>query len=283
MRQRRARRGDRSSPSRAAILGFVLLLGLAGWSLSSPARAAPPTVTILSPAMDAVIGNGSPVVVIFMVSDFNLTKPGTGGPPDPNEGHVVVSVDGLRTTAVSALSVDLDLPSGPHDIELQLVTDDGTPLSPDVRDSIRITITQGPAVGVPRISIMNPTQGSVRSTDLVVSFRLTNFTLVPPGGAAGVSNEGHIHVTIDGALYQELTDYEPVHLGLEGGPHTIRLQLVDSEHRPLTPDVSASVTFTVNPGVGRVTDFGPALAIANGLLGLGILGLLLVRRWRMKR
>jgi hypothetical protein len=283
MRRSRTPRGDRSRPSRVAILGFVLLLGLVGWSVSSPARAAPPTLTILSPANNAIIGNGSPVVLIFSVSDFNLTKPGTGGPPDPNEGHVVVFVDGLRTTAASALTIELDLSSGPHDIGLQLVTDNGTPLNPDVRDEIRVIVTQGPAVGVPNIAIMNPTDGSVRSTDLLVSFRVTNFTLILPGGPAGVPNEGHIHAIIDGAFYQELTNYEPVHLGLEGGPHTIRLQLVDSEHRPLTPDVSASVTFTVSPGVGRVTDFGPALAIANGLLGLGVLGLLLVRGRRKKR
>lgn len=272
-------------PLRSGVLALVAVCGLAGLSGPSAAQpVGPPTLSILSPAMDAVVGNGSPVVVIFAVSNFNLTPPGTGGPPDPNAGHVVVEVDGVRTMAVSAPSIELALPSGPHDVGLQLVATDGTSLSPDVRDGIRVIVTQGPAVGKPEIAITNPTPGAVRGVDLSVSFRLTNFSLVPPGGPVGAPNEGHIHAIIDGAFYAEITNYEPVHVGLEGGTHTIQLQLVDGAHEPVTPPVvSASVTFVVDPGVGRAPDFQPAVALANGLLGLAILGVLLFHGRRRKR
>src|SRR5207249_11526168 len=74
----------------------ALVLGL-----SAPGvQAAAPTLRILSPANNAVIGNGTPVAVIFVVTDFNLTAPGTGGTPSPNEGHVDAYVEVLLTIAV---------------------------------------------------------------------------------------------------------------------------------------------------------------------------------------
>jgi len=102
----------------------VLLLGV-----SAPiVRAAGPTLTIVSPADHAVIGNGSSVPVIFVVSGFNLTPPGTGGPgPSPTEGHVDVYVDGVLTMAVSQETIDLSLASGTYTILLRLVSDTGRP------------------------------------------------------------------------------------------------------------------------------------------------------------
>src|SRR2546422_9991511 len=99
---------------------------------ASNARAAsPPTLSIVSPANNAVIGNGSPVAVVFVVSNFNLTAPGTG-PSSPNAGHVEVSVDGAVTSHVSVNAFRVSLASGPHTILLRLVMDDGTGLTPDV-------------------------------------------------------------------------------------------------------------------------------------------------------
>src|SRR3989475_6849859 len=130
-------------------------------------RAAGPTLTIVSPADHTVIGNGSSVPVIFVVSGFNLTPPGTGGPgPSPTEGHVDVYVDGVLTMAVSQETIDLSLASGTYTILLRLVSANGTALSPDVASSISVTVTHGPAIGAPRIEanyveIMYPTPGLV--------------------------------------------------------------------------------------------------------------------------
>src|SRR5207245_5193373 len=86
----------------------VLVLGVSAPSV----RAAGPTLMIVSPADHAVIGNGSSVPVIFVVSDFNLTPPGTGGPgPSQTEGHVDVYVDGLLTVATSQETIELPLAS----------------------------------------------------------------------------------------------------------------------------------------------------------------------------
>src|SRR2546425_3535507 len=120
----------------------VLLLGV-----STPVRAAGPTLTIVSPADHAVIGNESSVPVIFVVSGFNLTPPGTGGPgPSPTEGHVDVYVDDVRTMAVSQETIDLSLASGTDTILLRLVSDKRTALTPAVAASLSLTATPRPAV-----------------------------------------------------------------------------------------------------------------------------------------
>src|SRR5256885_11985569 len=107
----------------------VLVLGVSAPSV----RAAGPPLAIVSPADHAVIGNGSSVPVIFVVSDFNLTAPGTGSSgPSPTEGHVDVYVDGVLTMAASQETIQLSLASGTYTILLRLVSDNRTALSPDV-------------------------------------------------------------------------------------------------------------------------------------------------------
>src|SRR5256885_13204630 len=155
----------------------VLVLGVSAPSV----RAAGPTLRIVAPADHAVIGNGSSVPVIYVVSDFNLTPPGTGG-PSTTEGHVDVYIDGVLTMAVTQETIDLSLPSGTYTILLRLVSDNGTALSPDVTSSISVTVTQGPAVGTPRIEISYveityPTPGLVLGRDVTISFRIPVFAL----------------------------------------------------------------------------------------------------------
>jgi len=250
---------------RAACLALAFLASVLLLSLSGPnVRAATPTLRIVSPANNALIGNGSSVPIVFVTSDFNLTEPGTGG-AGPNDGHVRVFVDRTLYAVTAEPMVLLPLAPGSHVIRLQLVADNGTGFVPDVNASVTVTSTRGPAGGPPGITIVYPAEGEQRGPDTAVSFWLTNFALVPPGGPASVPNEGHVEVLLDGVLYQELTVYEPAHFSdLPDGVHNVTLRLVDSEHNPLTPDVAASVRFHVRaPGV---IDISPAVAITNAVL-----------------
>src|SRR6266571_7678199 len=253
-------------------MGTVIASGMC---VSNARGAPPPTLVIVSPANNAVIGNGSAVVVVFAVTDFNLTDPGTNG-SSPNEGHVDILVDGLIVTKASVNTVVLPVPSGPHTILLRLATNNGSALNPDVTASVTVMVTQGPTVGMPTLTIPYPQEGALLGTDFTVSFRVTDFALVPPGGPAGVPNEGHLRVILDGAPYTDLTDSAPLHLNLKDGPHTVTLQLVDNAGAPLSPNVTASVNVTVKAQLGRVIPFDatPYLAATNILLGLGILAAL---------
>lgn len=259
---------------RATFLALALVALLAAAAIPAmPARAAAaPTLTVLSPANNAVIGNGSPVAVIFTVTDFNLTDPGTGG-SSPGTGHVDVFVNGTLVAETAQNTVTLPLPSGPHTIRLELVNANESALVPDVSASISVMTTQGPVGGTPALSIPYPADGAVIGTDLWVSFRTTDFVLVPAGSPPGVPGEGHVHVILDGGVYAELFNDQPIHFNIPDGAHNVTLELVDSGSHPLTPDVRASVTFTVRALTGRTVrlDLTPYLAGANIALGLAVL------------
>ena len=252
-----------------ATVGILIASGIA----ASEGRAAPsPTLSIVSPTPNAVIGNGTPVVVVFAVTNFNLTD-STNGTSSPNSGHVDVFVDGALAATASVNTIVLALPSGAHAIRLQLVAINGSALSPDVTASVAVVVTRGPAGGIPGLSIVVPRDGALVGTDFTVSFRVTNFVLVAPGGPAGVPNEGHVRVGLDGAYHATLTDEAPLHLNLKDGPHAVTLELVGNDDRPLSPPVTVNVNLTVQALLGRVTPFDatPFLALANLLIGLGIL------------
>jgi hypothetical protein len=277
MRTATRERGTSWAKPAAASLALCVLILV--WSAPS-VRAATPTITILSPSDGAVIGNGTPVSIVFVVSDFNLTEPGTGG--GTNEGHAEVFVDNELFMLTSKPTVVLSLPSGIHDIRLRLVSDNGTGLGPDVSASIAVTVTRGPAVGAPRINvtfidITYPIPGVVlNDEDVTISFRVWNFTLVPPGKDEWVPNEGHVAVFLDGVYNRAVMAFGPVGFSdLADGQYTVTLQLVDHAGEPLTPDASASVTFRIQGTA--ILDINPYFSAAQIILAIAILAVLFVR------
>ena len=268
---------------RAATVTLLLItVSVAAASASPGVRAASPSLRILAPADNAVIGNGTPVTIVFVVSEFNLTKPGPGSTvPTPGEGYVNAYVNGNLTASVDQETLVLPLPSGIYDIALQLVLANGTFLNPDVRSSITVTVTQGPAVGTPSIEvsfveITFPTPAVVLNDDVTISFRITDFVLVAPGHAGSVPNEGHVAVYLDGTYYESVTRFEPVFFSdLADGYHNVTLRLVDDSGQPLTPDASASVTFRIQSS--PVVDITPYLLDAQVVLAVGIVVVLFYR------
>jgi len=195
---------------------------------------------------------------------------------------VDVYVDGVLTMAVSQETIELSLASGTYTILLRLVSDNGTALSPDVTSSISVTVTQGPAVGTPRIEIsyveiMYPNPGLVLGRDVIVSFRITDFALVPPGRGEPVPNEGHIAVFLDGVYYMAVTAFRPIPFSdLVDGEHTVMVRLVDDAGRALTPDASDSVTFRIQ--FAAIVDINPYLSITQIVLAGAIFVVLFYRR-----
>src|SRR5436309_14161753 len=82
--------------NRTALILVCVAIGLLGGSgLMAPnVRAAPgPTLSIVCPANNAIVGNGSPVAIVFAVTNFNLSEL-DAGPSTPDSCHAVVLVDG---------------------------------------------------------------------------------------------------------------------------------------------------------------------------------------------
>src|SRR5439155_7325216 len=140
------------------LIVVCVTIGLVGGSgiLAPNVRAAPgPTLSIVSPANNAIVGNGSPVAIVFAVTNFNLTEP-DAGPSTPHFGHAAVFVDGGFAETSSTNTVVIPLHSGPHSIRLQFVMNNGPALNPDVTASVAVMVTRGPATGVPGLSIVSP-------------------------------------------------------------------------------------------------------------------------------
>jgi len=238
-----------SSPGRAAMLGLSVLIGIFLVVVTSPhAAAAGPSLSILAPANDQVIGNGTPLIVSFAVGNFVLVQPGRiGQVASAAEGHVDLYVDGLYSRLLTRVEpVLLPLDSGPHTIRLQLVQDNGTPLSPDVSASVRVVATHGPAVGTPTITIVSPKPGPTIAHDVYFAVEVTNFTLVDSYGQPNASNEGHVQLFLNGVFNQEPRAYD---LGfivdMPDGSNTVTARLVNNDNTPLNPDASASVTIRI--------------------------------------
>jgi len=230
-------------------LALVALMSLLGVSLSSStAIAAAPSLTIVSPADGAVIANGTPVLVDFRVSNFVFVQPGrVGQVGSPNEGHASAFLDAQYVRLLTTVEpFSLSLTSGAHTVRIQLVTDNGTPLNPDVSATVRVVATHGPGGGIPRIQILSPTPLEATGHGIYVSYRIENFTLVEPRGQPNALNEGHVQLLVESHVVMEVVQHEPVLLvSLPEGDITIEARLVNNDNTPLNPDASSSVPIHV--------------------------------------
>ena len=112
----------------------------------------------------------------------------------------------------------------------------------------------GPGAG------FNPNQTVQES--FLVSFAVSNFTLVQPGTIGDVNttttgatahNEGHIHVWVDGVYTTIWTSSNGIPMSLSPGTHTIRLDLVNDLHQEFNPMISASTTVKVVDPLASIT------------------------------
>jgi hypothetical protein len=274
------RKGDRSL--RPWLIAVALLAAVVAPALSGPTVRAqgPATLAITSPLPNAVIGNGSPVIVVFSVSDFVLVQPGrVGQVENTTEGHLDVFVDGQYARLVTRVEpIVLHLDSGPHDILLQLKASNHTALNPDVRDSVSVVVTHGPATGTPELEIAFPPSGYDSGHDVYVGVVVSNFTLVEPRGRPNAPNEGHLEVLLGGVYQQELSRYEPAFVvDMPDGDNTITVRLVNNNGTPLTPDVFANTTIYVAPSTATLPEI---LNFGVTVLLIYILIVLFLRRRR---
>ena len=99
------------------------------------------------------------------------------------------------------------------------------------------------ATAVPTLGVVSPGDGdNVAGPDVTLDLSVQNFTV----GNIGTGADGHIHYSVDGGTTVMKYDTNPINLtGLTTGMHTVDLELVDDAHNPLTPPVTASVSFNV--------------------------------------
>jgi hypothetical protein len=106
-----------------------------------------------------------------------------------------------------------------------------------------ITWTAYAGAATPMMTITAPTAGQIfapSTTSTDVTFTVQNYNI---GSGMG---EGHIVYTVDGGSAVDKFDTTPINLtGLTRASHTVNMELVDENGAPLSPAVTASVTFAV--------------------------------------
>ena len=119
--------------------------------------------------------------------------------------------------------------------------------------SMKEALTRSPLVAIENepaatLIVDQPVPGPLARGAVVIPYRVENFRIVPVLGAAAVKvspRVGHLHVNVDGLpwYWGDFSDSNTIVVnGLPAGPHKVRIELADPEHRILT---SQTVTFTV--------------------------------------
>ncbi|MBI4284088.1 MAG: DUF4399 domain-containing protein [Chloroflexi bacterium] len=249
----------------------------------TPAAAAPPTLEITQPAAGATLASGN-VQVSVKVGNFQIVPP--GGASAEGKGHIhyyldvaiptvvgkpAISAAGTyKATTETSLTWD-NLAAGSHTLGVQLVNNDHTPLSPAVTAQVTITVSAPPeaatttppaatAPAAPSIKISSPASGAtITGNSVQVMVAVSNFEIVPPGGAV-TAGKGHVHYYLDVTIptasgeravtaagtYKATTETSLTWDNLTPGTHTLGVQLVNSDHTPLSPAVTAEITITVS-------------------------------------
>jgi len=115
-------------------------------------------------------------------------------------------------------------------------------------------ISPGPSATRPTstatIRIVSPSAGEVftaspsGTANVPVRLTLVGGRIVPFSTTRIRSNEGHIHLFLDGVLVS-MTGALTSTLTVAPGPHVLRAEFVAADHGPFDPRVLASVRFTV--------------------------------------
>ncbi|WP_164913766.1 outer membrane protein assembly factor BamB family protein [Methanoculleus taiwanensis] len=135
-------------------------------------------------------------------------------------------------------------------------------------DNVTGNQTTNNMTGVPNVTITMPENGStVSAGNVTVDVNITNFSLVDNLGGAPVAGEGHIHYYLDVAppteqgkpavpengSYAVSTNTSYTWENVTPGMHNLSVQLVNNDHTPLDPPVTAMVNVTAEGEAGNAT------------------------------
>jgi hypothetical protein len=115
----------------------------------------------------------------------------------------------------------------------------------------------------PSLAISSPSNNQVfaPNSDVTVNFVISNFAVGQP--VPGI--DGHIHYYLNDALTMKY-DVDPIQLnGLASGTYTFTMELVDANHQPLDPAVTATISFEI----ASYTQVADLLALRQDVLANG--------------
>jgi len=224
----------------------------------------------ISPESGTKVPSGD-LKVSAQVFNFNVANK-LGQPNAVKEGHLhyfmdvdaptaqgkpAVTASGTYTATSDTSYVWTNVNPGTHTLSVELVNNDHTPLNPPV--VAKNTVTVIPAT--PAVSITFPANNaSVSAGDILISVKVSSFSLVNKIGQPNALNEGHLIyfkdveaptvagqpvITAAGTSVATVaTSYNWP--GVSQGTHTFSVALVNNDNTPLNPAVVAKINLTVS-------------------------------------
>jgi len=96
-----------------------------------------------------------------------------------------------------------------------------------------------------RIQIVSPTPNQETGPDVTVQVKLIGAKEVPQVTGELKPDEGHVHVSLDGAVVAMAYGEPQTLKGLSPGQHSVQVDFVAIDHVPFKNRVTAAVLFTV--------------------------------------
>ncbi|MGA1872051.1 MAG: hypothetical protein ACMUHY_00130 [Thermoplasmatota archaeon] len=217
-----------------------------------------PSIEIIKP-MDGAYFYGDMLQVEVMIGSFKMNGSAIGGNNSAGEGHWHLYINGNLMGPKTEMMVDLTgLPSGTHELKVELRNNDHTALIPTFIDMASFTLLE-----VPSISIVSPENGTtldgnVLDLEVQVSDFILNSTAM---GGSNMPGEGHYHIYINDELEGPHTNLTVSLSELPPGEHVLRVELRNNDHTPLGVDAMFMIHFTVpEPATEITVRFGPVMS-----------------------
>jgi hypothetical protein len=237
-----------------------------GAAAVEPLQSEPPAKIVIDPPLAEPLSRGR-VVIQYRTENLHIVP--VFGPValavSPRVGHIHVTVDDAPWVWADASGEPVilnGLPSGQHKILLQLETANHQPLD---QGAVTFTVPKAPrgasaatrtaaetsAVAAVRtlpneppakIIVDTPVAEALSRGVLFIQYRTENLHIVPVFGPAALAvapRIGHIHVTVDDAVWHwaDASGNPVIINGLSPGPHKVLIQLVNANHQPVDQEV----------------------------------------------
>ncbi len=191
----------------------------------------PPTVSFVSPAANATLGDGATVTI--GTSAFMLDGAAGAAPAVPGDGLWMLIVGEQRWGPYTSATIPLPaLPRGPARLRAQLMHRDGSMTQAFAEVPVQI------GGNAPRVALLGPAPGAtVYGESYEVRAAVSDLEL-----GAG---KGWVSVRVDGRQ-QALWARPHGHIGpFATGQHILDIELLDGNRRPFTPPVTTRSQFRV--------------------------------------
>ncbi|WP_062617492.1 PKD domain-containing protein [Flammeovirga sp. SJP92] len=187
-----------------------------------------PDVYFTSPTANELVN--APLKIFFETENWSLPS---------TEYKLRFKIDGSDRGLITEDSVFQDntaLSEGPHLLTFLMERSDNS--ATDITDSIWVNVTNDPLPAGPTAIFNSPSNGGYVGPDFDIRFSLYKFDIAPGGP--------HVDLYIDDVYHSSHYTLASIPItGLEGGDHTLKLILVNTDGT--THGLEASITITVDP------------------------------------